>query len=99
MITQEGGFPNETRRQTIDRSCSVDTSMILGRSASQAAQLKVPPETCPEYRSTLPRKPHNLSNRPQTRPLKIIRERSPLYMNARCESTCSLNTPHVIVKG
>ena len=90
---------NEITRQTIDRSCSVDTSMILGRSASQAAQLKLPPATFTDCRNTLPRKPHQLSNRHQTRPLKIIRERSPLYMNARCESTCSLNTPHVIVGG
>lgn len=89
--------PNEKIRATIDRSCSVDTSMILDRSASQAAQLKLHPATSTKCRNTLPRKPNHFSNRPQTHHLKIIRERSPLYMNARCESSCSLNTPHVIV--
>ena len=87
----------EPKRSEIN-SDSGNTSEILGRSASYVYY--------PNFSTTLPKpqnilpQPNNAETKwPQTRTLKILREKSPLYINARCESTCSLKKSHLIVKG
>ena len=87
----------EPKRSEIN-SDSGNTSEILGRSASYVYY--------PNFSTTLPRpqnilpQPNNTETKwPQTRTLKILREKSPLYIDARCESTCSLKKSHLIVKG
>ena len=89
---------NTTPGHTMARSPSVDTSVILERSASFTVQPNKP-RMLPGSTNTLPSKPKDLTKGPKTRPLKIIRERTPYTMNVRCESTCDLNSPHFIVNG
>ena len=92
----ENGFcANGMTKHRLGRSTSVDTSYVLDRSASQVGENV--PKSLPNYKSRHSRKQNDLSKISQTRSLKIIRERPPVYLNARCESSCSLNGPHIIV--
>ena len=87
----------EPKRSEIN-SDSGNTSEILGRSASYVYHPNFS-TTLPKPQNILPQNNGAVINWPQTRTLKIIREKSPLYINARCESTCSLKKSHLIVKG
>ena len=87
----------EPKRSEI-KSDSGNTSEILGRSASYVYYPNFS-TTLPKPQNILPQTNNTETKWPQTRTLKILREKSPLYINARCESTCSLKKSHLIVKG
>ena len=92
---ENGICENGIARHRVGRSTSVDTSYVLERSASQVGSNM--PKSLPNYKSRYAKRQNDLSKISNTRSLKIIREKPPLYLNAKCESTCSLNGPHIIV--
>lgn len=92
---ENGICENGAPRYRVGRSTSLDTSYVLDRSASQVGSNV--PNSLPNYRSRHARRQNDLRKISNTRSLKIIREKPPLYLNAKCESTCSLNGPHIIV--
>ena len=92
---ENGTCENGVPRHRVSRSTSLDTSYILDRSASQVGPMV--PKSLPNYKSRYSRRRNDLSKISNTRSLKIIREKPPVYINAKCESTCSLNGPHIIV--
>ena len=92
---ENGICENGIARHRVGRSTSVDTSYVLDHSASQVGTNM--PKSLPNYKNRYSKRQNDLSKISNTRSLKIIREKPPLYLNAKCESTCSLNGPHIIV--
>ena len=90
--------PNGEPKRSEINSDSGNTSEILGRSASYVYYPNFS-TTLPKAQNILPQPNNTETKWPQTRTLKILREKSPLYINARCESTCSMKKSHLIVKG
>lgn len=76
-------------------------NVVLNDDASlwESASCQIqPPRKLPAYPPKLPRKQHGVFKSNSMRNLKIIRTMTPMHLQARCQSNCSLNDAHVITK-